>query len=63
MGKILFYKKYNLKETLIKYGCKTIRELEDKLAEELRKKYKIEIINIYINNNVMIIKVEDDISI
>ncbi|WP_099192077.1 hypothetical protein [Tepidibacter mesophilus] len=63
MKKILFYKKYNIKETLIKYECKTIRELEDKLAEELREKYDTGIINIYINNNMMIIKVENDISI
>ncbi|MCT4507883.1 MAG: hypothetical protein N4A48_03855 [Tepidibacter sp.] len=63
MKNILFYKKYNVKETLIEYECSTIIELEDKLAEELRKKYDTEVISIYINNNVMIIKVEDDIFI
>lgn len=59
MEKILFYKKYNVKETLIKYECKTIKQLEDALAEELRKKYKTGIINIYKNNNTMIIEVKE----
>ena len=59
MEKIVFYKKYNVKENLIKYGCKTIKQLEDALAEELREKYKTGIINIYKNNNTMIIEVKE----
>ncbi|WFD08660.1 hypothetical protein [Tepidibacter hydrothermalis] len=57
MKKIVFYKKYDVKENLIKYECKTINELEDALAKELRKKYKTETINIYKNNNTMIIEI------
>lgn len=59
MEKVVFHKKYNVKESLIKYECKTIKELQNTLIKELRKKYKTGIINIYNHNNIMIIEVKE----
>lgn len=59
MEKVVFHKKYNVKESLIKYECKSIKELQNTLIKELRKKYKIGIINIYNHNNIMIIEVKE----